>query len=154
MATKDPIAPEADHHPEERRGASSSLIRTLFTPIREIDKDTSDAVIEWLNDRSSLLTWFTSIITGSLVVITAFGKKPGTQSIEEILLSFSLLLMFVSILCNLFCVWLIPKWKLEIRLGLVSDGRKMALKLEITSSLSFAVFLAALVLAALGNRGL
>jgi hypothetical protein len=151
MATKDRIPLKTDQPTEGHQAVSTW---TLFAPIREINKDTPDAVIEWLKDRSSMLVWFTSIITGSLVVLTVFGKKPGFESIEEILLSISLLLMFVAILCNLICVWQIPKWKLGIRLGMVSDGRKMTLDLEITSWLSLTAFLAALVLAAVGNSGL
>ena len=88
-----------------------------------------------------------------LCCLHCFGKTPGFEGINEILLSVTLLLMFVSVICNLICVWQIPNWKLAIRTNRVSNGRKMTLDLEITSWISFVVFLAALVCAAIANSG-
>ncbi|MFH1981914.1 MAG: hypothetical protein ABIL58_08715 [Pseudomonadota bacterium] len=133
---------------------SSSLLWNLFAPIEEITEHNAEAVIDWLKDRSSVLIWFTSIITGSLMLFTLFGKKPGFHDLNSIALSISLLLMFVSILCNLICVWQIPKWKLAIRIGRISNGRRMTFDLEISSWFGLVSFLGALVMAALGNSGL
>lgn len=130
---------------------SSSLIWTLFAPINEITDLNAEVVIDWLKDRSSVLIWFTSIITGSLMLLTLFGKKPGFKDINGTVLSISLLLMFFAILCNLICVWQIPKWKLAIRTARISNGRRMTLDLEISSWLGLVAFLGALVMAALGN---
>ncbi len=142
-----------DETKDDKEDLSSSLIWTLFAPIDEITDHNAAAVIDWLNDRSSVLTWFTSIVTGSVILLTIFGKRPGFQDLNSTILSISLLLMFFSILCNLICVWQIPKWKLAIRTGLISNGRRMVLDLEISSWLGLVSFLGALVMAALGNGG-
>jgi hypothetical protein len=126
---------------------------TIFAPIGDITEDNAEAIVNWLEDRSKLHTWFTSINTGSLVLLTLFGKKPGFVEIDEIFLSISLLLMFASVLCNLICVWQIPKWKLAIRTRQISNGRKMTMNFEIMSWIGMVVFLGALVLAAIGNSG-
>jgi hypothetical protein len=136
---------------DSQKDLSTSLLWTLFMPISDITDDNSEAIIEWLKDRSSVLIWFTSIITGSIVLLTLFGNKPGFKDPNSIFLSISLLLMFFSIMCNLICVWQIPKWKLAIRTGRLSNGRRMALDLEITSWLGLVSFLGALVLGTLGN---
>ncbi len=100
------------HDPNgENKDLSRSLFWTIFVPINEINSENTQAIIEWLRDRSNVLIWFTSIITGSIVLLTLFGNKPGIKDPGGIALSASLLLMFFSILCNLICVWQIPKWK-------------------------------------------
>ena len=97
------------------------------------------------------MIWFTSIITGSMVLLTLFVKKPGFTDLSGIALFISLLLMLFSILCNLICVWQIPKWKFAVRSGLISNGRLMTLNLEITSCIGLVSFLGALVTAVVGN---
>jgi hypothetical protein len=136
---------------DNKEDLSSSLLWTIFAPITDINDRNAQAVIEWLKDRSSVLIWFTSIITGSIVLLTLFGNKPGFNNPSDIALSVSLLLMFFSILCNLICVWQIPKWILAVRTGRISNGRRMTLDLEITSWLGLVSFLGALVMAVLGN---
>ncbi len=136
---------------DKKENLSSSLLWIIFAPINEINDRNTEAVIDWLKDRSSVLIWFTSIITGSIVLLTLFGNKPGFNEPSSIALSISLLLMLFSILCNLMCVWQIPKWKLAIRTGRISNGRRMTLDLEITSWLGLVSFLGALVMAVLGN---
>jgi len=130
---------------------SLSLLWTIRVPINDITAENSEAIIDWLKDRSAVLVWFTSVITGSLTLFSLFGKKPGFNDPSSIVLSLSLLLMFFSILCNLICVWQIPKWKLAIRTGLVSNARWMMLDIEITSWLGLVSFLGALIMAGLGN---
>jgi hypothetical protein len=95
----------------KKKDLSTSLLWTLLAPINQITSKNSEAVIDWFKDRSSVLIWFASIITGSLVLLTVFGRKPGFNDPNGIALSISLFLMFFSILCNLICVWQIPKWK-------------------------------------------
>lgn len=136
---------------EENKDLSLSLFWATFAPINTINETNCDAVIDWLNDRSSILMWFTSINTGSVVLLTLFGNKPSVTDPSGVALSISLLLMFFSILCNMVAVWQIQKWKYAIRVGLVSKGKLMTTSLEITSWLGFISFLGALVMAALGN---
>ena len=136
---------------DNNKDLSSSLFWTIFAPISDINDRNAEAIIEWLKDRSSVLIWFTSIITGSIVLLTLFGKKPGFNDLSSITLSISLLLMLFSILCNLICVWQIPKWKFAVRTGRISNGRRMTLDLEITSWIGLVSFLGALVMAVLGN---
>ena len=82
---------------DNKEDLSSSLFWTIFAPINDINDSNAEAVIDWLKDRSSVLIWFTSIITGSIVLLTLFGNKPGFNDPSSIALSISLLLMFVSI---------------------------------------------------------
>jgi hypothetical protein len=42
-----------------------------------IDDGNREAVLDRLKDRNHFHTWFTSLITGSFVVLTVFGSKPG-----------------------------------------------------------------------------
>ena len=136
---------------DRKEDLSSSLFWTIFAPISEINDRNAEAVIDWLKDRSSVLIWFTSIITGSIVLLTLFGNKPGFDGPGSTALFISLLLMFFSILCNLICVWQIPKWKFAVRTGRISNGRRMTLNIEITSWLGLVSFLGALVMGVLGN---
>lgn len=130
---------------------SASLLWTLRVPINTITAENSEALLEWLRDRSAVLTWFTTIITGSLMLLTLFGKKPGFNDPSSLALSVSLALMFCAILCNLVCVWQIPKWKLAIRTGLVTNPRWMMLDIEINSWLGLVSFIGSLIAAGLGN---
>jgi hypothetical protein len=41
-----------------------------------IDDKNRAFVTEWLRDRSAFYTWFSSLITGSFVLLTVFGNKP------------------------------------------------------------------------------
>jgi hypothetical protein len=136
---------------DNNKDLSYSLFWTIFAPIGDINDSNIEAIIEWLKDRSSVLIWFTSIITGSIVLLTLFGKKPGFIDPSSIALSISLLLMLFSILCNLICVWQIPKWKFAVRTGRISNGRRMTLDLEITSWIGLVSFLGALIMAVVGN---
>lgn len=133
---------------------SVSLLWSLSVPINTITDENAEAIIDWLKDRSAVLIWFTTIISSSLMLVTLFGKKPGFTDPPGVALAISLLLMFGSILCNLICVWQIPKWKLAIRTGFVSSVRWMILEIELLSWLGLALFLAALVMATLGNMSI
>lgn len=139
---------KAENQPKD---LSLSLLWTLRVPITAITADNSEAIIDWLKDRSAVLIWFTSIITGSLMLLTLFGKKPGFNDPSGVALALSLACMFFAILCNLICVWQIPKWKLAVRTGLISNPRWMIWDIEMTSWLGLVSFLGALVMAGLGN---
>jgi len=44
-----------------------------------IDDSNREAVLDWLADRKYFHIWFTSLILGSFVILTIFGKKPGFE---------------------------------------------------------------------------
>ncbi len=133
------------------RDLSWSLLWTPFTPIDQVTDENREPVAKWLEDRSALLVWFTSIITGSLVLVTLFGGKPGFDSPNHVFLSAAVMFLFLAVLLNLICVWQIPKWKFAVRTAQVLNGRRMMWDLEISSWLSLTFFLAGLVLAVVGN---
>jgi hypothetical protein len=137
------------HDPRPDR--SSSLLWTLSVPIGTIDESNAEAVVEWLKDRSETLGRFTTIVTGSLVLLTVFGKKPGFRDFNEFILSLSLSLILISLICSIICIWQIPNWKYAIRVGEIKTGKKMVIDLVITSWIGLIAFLAALVMAAIGN---
>ena len=110
-----------------------------------------DAVVDWLIDRDHFHTWFTSLITGSFVVLTVFGSKPGYEEPGQILLSVSLILLLVSVLCSLVCVWSIPSWKFRVRTGLITDGTRMRSELAIAAWIGVVSFVAGLTLGFIGN---
>jgi hypothetical protein len=146
--------PKAMHAKAKRNATkdlSSSLLWTPFAPISDITDENREPVAKWLEDRSALLTWFTSIITASLVLVTVFGRKPGFVTVEQVFLFAAVLFLFLAILLNLICVWQIPKWKFGVRTAQVSNGRRMMWDLEISSWVSLISFLIGLVLAIVGN---
>jgi len=116
-----------------------------------IDDANRDAVVDWLSDRNHFHTWFTSLITGSFVVLTVFGSKPGYNDLGQVLLSISLVLLLVSVLCNLVCVWSIPSWKFRVRTRLISDAATMRRELAITAWIGVLCFVSGLALGFIGN---
>jgi len=116
-----------------------------------IDDANRDAVVDWLSDRNHFHTWFTSLITGSFVVLTVFGSKPGYSDLGQVLLSVSLVLLLVSMLCNLVCVWSIPSWKFRVRTRLLSDAAAMRRELAITAWIGVLCFVTGLTLGFIGN---
>ena len=134
-----------------KKDLSASLLWTPFAPIDVVTDENREAVAKWLEDRSALLIWLTSIITGSLVLVTLFGRKPGFDSVSQIFLSIAVLLLFLAVLLNLICAWQIPKWKFAVRTAQISNGKRMMWDLEISSWLSLTSFLAGLVFAVIGN---
>jgi DMSO reductase anchor subunit len=131
---------------------SWSLLWTPFAPIAEVTEANREAVAKWLEDRTALLVWLTSVITGSLVLVTLFGKKLGFETPSQLFLSLGALLLFLSVLLNVVCVWQIPKWKYAVRTGQIRDARAMVWDLELSSWLSLTFFLAGLVAVAIGTR--
>jgi len=90
-------------------------------------------VVEWLRDRSAFHSWFSSLVTGSFVVITVFGSKPSFTSLGGGILSAALMLLLFALLCNLVCVWSIPSWKYRVSTGIVTDAGTMRRELAITA---------------------
>lgn len=119
--------------------------------LSEINDHTRPFVIEWLNDRSAFHSWFTSLVTGSFVVITVFGRKPNFFSPEGLMLAVAVVLMLFSMLCNLVCVWSIPSWKYRVNVGIIDNGRRMRRELAITAWLGVIAFVCGLTLAVIGN---
>lgn len=108
-------------------------------------------VVEWLKDRSAFHTWFSSLVTGSFVLITVFGNKPGFSQPSGVFLALSLALLVFSLLANLVCVWSIPSWKYRVNIGTVTDAGSMRRELAITAWLGVISFVAGITLAFIGN---
>lgn len=89
-----------------------SEVRPLH--LSAIDDANRASVVEWLRDRSAFHTWFSSLITGSFVILTVFGSKPGFSTPSGVVLSIAVVLMLLALLCNLVCVWSIPSWKFRV----------------------------------------
>jgi hypothetical protein len=125
--------------------------RPVPKELSTIDERNRDAVIEWLNDRDRFHTWFTSVITGSFVILTVFGSKPGYEEAGPIMLSAALVLLLIAVLCSLVCVWSIPSWKYRVRTRLITDGTRMRLELAITAWIGVICFVSGLTLGFIGN---
>ncbi|WP_437828062.1 hypothetical protein [Sorangium sp. So ce1153] len=116
-----------------------------------INEQNMEAVMTWLNDRNQFHTWLTSLITGSFVVLTAFGSKPGFSDIGQTILSTALVLLLISVLCSLVCVWSIPTWKFRVNTKLITDAASMTRELAITAWIGVICFVAGLTLGFIGN---
>ena len=102
-------------------------------PQSAITEQNRPFVVEWLRDRSAFHSWFSSLVTGSFVVITVFGSKPSFTSLGGGILSAALILLLFALLCNLVCVWSIPSWKYRVSTGIVTDAGTMRRELAITA---------------------
>lgn len=122
-----------------------------FAAATDIDSENRDAFIELLNDRSKFHIWLTSLITGSVVALTAFGVKPGTASVGGILAMVSLGLLILAILTNLVCVWSIPSLKFEVSSGTVYRGALMRWDLGVSAWVGVFSFVLGLLLAAIAT---
>jgi hypothetical protein len=116
-----------------------------------IDDGNREAVLDWLKDRNHFHTWFTSLITGSFVVLTVFGSKPGFSDPGRTVLSIALILLLVAVLCNLVCVWSIPSWKFRVRTQLITHAARMRSELAITAWIGVICFVSGLTLGFIGN---
>ncbi len=108
-------------------------------------------VVEWLRDRSAFHTWFSSVVTGSFVLITVFGNKPSFTGPGGVFLVIALALLVLSLLANLVCVWSIPNCKYRVSVGIVSNSRRMQCELAITAWIGVVSFVAGLTFAFIGN---
>src|SRR5690606_39318045 len=93
-----------------------------------IDDSNRQFVLEWLRGRSAFHSWFTSLITGSFVIITVFGAKPGLSTPSGVFIAIAVALLLLSLLANLVCVWSIPSWKYRVNTGALKDARAMRLE--------------------------
>lgn len=91
--------------------------RSSANELSAITEQNRAFVVEWLRDRSSFHSWFSSLVTGSFVFITVFGSKPSFTSVGGCILSVALILLLFALLCNLVCVWSIPSWKYRVSTG-------------------------------------
>jgi hypothetical protein len=126
-----------------------SEVRTLS--LADIDEDNRPFVVEWLRDRSAFHTWFSSLITGSFVVITVFGSKPGFDTVGGVFLAIAVICLLLALLCNLVCVWSIPSWKFRVSTGALIDGTAMRRELAITAWIGVISFVSGLTLGFIGN---
>lgn len=116
-----------------------------------IDDTKRPFVVEWLRDRSAFHTWFSTLITGSFVVLTIFGSKPGFGAPGAVVLSIAVGLLVLSLLCNLVCVWSIPSWKFRVSTGALQNATAMRRELTITAWIGVIAFSCGLTLAFIGN---
>ena len=126
-----------------------SEVRTL--DLSRIDDETRPFVIEWLRDRSAFHSWFSSLVTGSFVVITVFGSKPGFSTPDGVVLAIAVALLLLSLLANLVAVWSIPSWKFRVSTGALKNGTTMRRELAITAWFSVVCFVGGLTLGFIGG---
>ena len=116
-----------------------------------VDDSTRPYVVEWLRDRSAFHTWFSSMVTGSFVIITVFGSKPGFTTPSGAFLATAVALLILSLLANLVSVWSIPSWKFRIGTGALRNATAMRRELAITAWIGVISFVSGLTLAFIGN---
>jgi hypothetical protein len=117
----------------------------------KIDDANRGAVLGWLDDRNHFHTWFSGVITGSLVILLVFGAKPGFATPSQTFLSVAQILLLFAILCNFVSVWSIPSWKFKVRTLITTDNRRMRLELGLNGWLAMICFVSGLTLAFIGN---
>ena len=110
-----------------------------------------DAIIQWLDDRRDFHKWFASIITGSFIVLTVFGNKPGFTSVSQQFLTIALVFLLLSILSNLVTLWSIPSWKIMFKINTLDNASFMRRDMRITTWFGVVCFLAGLTLGLIGN---
>lgn len=126
-----------------------SEVRTLeFAAITDANRP---FIVEWLRDRSAFHTWFSSLITGSFVVLTVFGSKPGFSTPGGVFLSIAVALLLLALLCNLVCVWSIPSWKFRVSTGALASATGMQRELALTAWLGVISFVSGLTFGFIGN---
>lgn len=117
----------------------------------DIASKDKDHITVWLDDRKDFHKWFTSLIVGSFVAITIFGEKPHLNDISGQMLTTSLALMLFATLCNLVCVWSIPRWKLGVNTGRTVNNFRIKVELDISAWLGVICFVTGLTISFLGN---
>ena len=136
-------------HLLHQRGYAMSEVWKLN--IAKIDDFNRPFVVEWLCDRSAFHSWFSSLVTGSFVVISVFGSKPGFSTPSGVMLTISIGLLVLSLLANLVCVWSIPSWKYRVNTGALKDATGMRRELSITAWVGVVAFISALTIGFIGN---
>ena len=118
--------------------------------LSKINENNRDAVLDWLRDRSRFHTWLTTLILGSFIVLIVFGNRPGFDDIGAVSQTVSLVLLLISVLCNLVCVWSIPSWKYKVKTGSLKDARGMRLELAFIAWVGVISFICGLTLVFIG----
>lgn len=118
-----------------------------FAAAANITPSNRDAFIELLNERSRFHTWLTSLITGSVVMLTAFGIKPSGATLHGQVAFASLIFMIIGVLANLVCVWNLPALKFEVITGTVYRGSVLRWDLGISAWIGMFSFVLGLILA-------
>lgn len=113
----------------------------------ELTEESRSAVVEWLNDRAKLHVWITSVCTGTIVFLAALGPSTNIESATGAFKVVGIGLMLASVLVNIVCVWSLSNWKLNVSTGVVSDGLRMRIDIEVTSWIAIGSFLVGLVVA-------
>lgn len=109
------------------------------------------ALVEWLDDRRDFHKWFASIITGSFIILTVFGNKPGFETVSQQFLTVALVLLLLSVLSNLTTLWAIPSWKIMYKINILGNASFMRRDMRITTWFGVVCFLAGLTLGLVGN---
>ncbi len=117
----------------------------------EINEKTKEPVLEWLKERSAFNVWFTSLATGSFLILEIFGNKPGFETTGQQCLTAALILMLISVLCNFVCVWSIPGWRLKIATDQIQNTQRMYTEIAITTWVGVVLFVMGLALGLMGN---
>lgn len=127
------------------------MSETRKLDLATIDDRTRAHVIEWLRDRSAFHAWFSSLVTGSFVVITVFGNRPGFDTPSGVFLAIAVALLLLSLLANLVCVWSIPSWKFRVGTGQLTDATAMRRELTLTAWIGVIAFVSGLTLGFIGS---
>ena len=86
-----------------------------------------------------------------IALFATFGAKVSLETTPGRLKALGLGLMLLSVIINVFCIWSLSNWKYNVRTGLVTDGARMRLDLELTGAIASGSFLIGLTIAVLAS---
>jgi len=114
----------------------------------DITEENRNAVLEWLDDRVKFHTWITSVVMGIIVFLTTLGPRTTAgESTQGLVKVVGLGFMLFSVVVNILCIWSLSNWKYNVRTGVVSDGSRMRLDIELVGAIAIGSLLCGLVLA-------
>jgi len=114
-----------------------------------ITGDNRTAIIEWLEDRQKFHIWLTSIVSGTLVFLVSFGQPIDVGNFSDIFTLLGLSLMLISVLANMVSIWSISNYKLNVKTGVVKEGSRLRLDIEIVTAIAVGSFFFGFVFAVL-----
>jgi hypothetical protein len=114
-----------------------------------ITGDNRMAIVEWLEDRQKFHIWLTSIVSGTLVFLVSFGQPIDSGHFSDISKLIGLSLMLISILANMVSIWSISNYKLNVKTGIVKEGSRLRLDIEIVTAIAAGSFFFGFVFAVL-----